>query len=99
MTGFADHSYGIQVAQMAGIPDEITERAKQILQNLESSELRLASSPQEHGESIQTLQLTMFDSGEYKIRETLESIDINSMTPLEALHTLAQLIEIVKKMK
>ena len=99
MPGFADHSYGIQVAQMAGIPDEIIERAKQILQNLESSELRLASSPQEQRESIQTLQLTMFDSSEYRIRETLESIDINSMTPLEALHTLAQLIEIVKKMK
>ena len=33
--GFADHSYGIQVAQMAGLPEEITDRAKQLLKNLE----------------------------------------------------------------
>ncbi len=39
MPGFADHSYGIQVAQMAGLPEEVTERAKQVLKNLESSEL------------------------------------------------------------
>ncbi len=39
--GFADHSYGIQVAQMAGLPEEVTDRAKTILKNLEGSDLIL----------------------------------------------------------
>jgi DNA mismatch repair protein MutS len=47
LRGFADHSYGIQVAQMAGLPEEVTERAKHILRNLEASELTLLEQARE----------------------------------------------------
>ena len=92
--GFADHSYGIQVAQMAGLPDEVTERAKKILKNLEGSELTLSGegkqSERRHigGEEI---QMTMFEMKDDVLRNELRGLDIEKMTPLEALEKLAEL--------
>ena len=95
--GFADHSYGIQVAQMAGLPDELTERAKRILRNLEGSELTV------HGEETEgkqkakgriapvDVQMTLFEMKDDKLREELKMIDVEKMTPLEALQKLAEL--------
>lgn len=93
--GFADHSYGIQVAQMAGLPDEITDRAKTILKNLEGSELTL----HEEGKSERVkrriapaeVQLTLFEMKDDKLRDEIKKIDIDKMTPLDALKKLAQL--------
>jgi DNA mismatch repair protein MutS len=95
--GSADHSYGIQVAQMAGLPEEVTERAKKILRNLEGSDLTV------HGESMKTnkkgrigspeIQLTLFEAKDVALREELRTIDLDSMTPLQALERLAQLKE------
>jgi DNA mismatch repair protein MutS len=92
--GFADHSYGIQVAQMAGLPEEVTDRAKEILKNLEGSELTL------HGEhpgkaagriAPGEAQLTLFEMRDDPLREELRALDIVKMTPLEALQKLAEL--------
>jgi DNA mismatch repair protein MutS len=93
--GFADHSYGIQVAQMAGLPDEVTERAKKILKNLEGSDLTV------HGEEIgerakgrigaTEMQLTLFEMRDDKLREELKKLDLEKMTPLEAMQKLAEL--------
>ena len=94
MPGFADHSYGIQVAQMAGLPEEVTERAKQVLKNLESSELvvrtkenNIAGSEKRTGD----VQLTMFEIQDDTLRKELHNLDIEHMTPLEALQALAVL--------
>ena len=93
--GSADHSYGIQVAQMAGLPDEVTDRARTILRNLEGSEL----TPHAHSKGNKTAgrvrlpepQLTLFEMRDDPIRQTLQSIDLERMTPLEALQVLAAL--------
>ncbi len=99
-SGFADHSYGIQVAQMAGLPEEVTERAKKILKNLECSDLNV------HGEAGQgdakpkgskgriapaEIQMTLFEMKDDKLREELNKMDVDNMTPLEALEKLAEL--------
>ena len=104
MAGFADHSYGIQVAQMAGLPEEVTERAKKILKNLEGSELTLhegAVSTEQGAKSkrIRTkgrivpaeIQMTLFEMKDDKLREELSKLDFEKMTPLEALQKLAEL--------
>jgi DNA mismatch repair protein MutS len=94
LPGYADHSYGIQVAQMAGLPEEVTERAKQVLENLESSELvvRSTSNSDEFIKpSKQDVQITMFEVKDDKIRDVIRKIDIDKLTPLEALQTLAKL--------
>ena len=92
LPGTADHSYGIQVAQMAGLPAEVTDRATRILRNLESSELVV------HGGSVPAgrvargdVQLTMFELKDDALREALRAIDIDHLTPLEALKKLADL--------
>ena len=99
--GFADHSYGIQVAQMAGLPDEVTERAKKILKNLEGSDLTV------HGEEIgerakgrigaTEMQLTLFEMRDDKLREELKKLDLEKMTPLEALQKLAEMKKLIQK--
>ncbi|RPI05120.1 MAG: DNA mismatch repair protein MutS, partial [Ignavibacteriae bacterium] len=94
LPGFADHSYGIQVAQMAGLPEEVTDRAKQVLKNLESSELVVRTREKSIGRNVQQDgegQLAMFEVVDDKIREELRKLDIEHMTPLEALQTLSQL--------
>jgi DNA mismatch repair protein MutS len=93
--GSADHSYGIQVAQMAGLPDELTDRARTILRNLEGSEL--TPHAQSKGRTttgrarIPEPQLTLFEMRDDPIRQTIQSLDLERMTPLEALQVLAAL--------
>jgi DNA mismatch repair protein MutS len=95
--GFADHSYGIQVAQMAGLPEEVTERAKKILHNLEGSELTLHDDSKTEKKKSKgriapsEIQLTLFEMKEDPIREEIKDIDIEKITPLEALQKLADL--------
>jgi DNA mismatch repair protein MutS len=92
--GRADHSYGIQVAQMAGLPKAVTDRAKEILNNLESKELtpyevkkkKIAEMRGETG-----LQLSLFEIKDDKIRKAINDIEIESMTPLDALNKLQEL--------
>jgi len=94
MPGFADHSYGIQVAQMAGLPEELTERAKQVLKNLESSDLVVRTKEQSERESEKKegeMQLTMFEIKDDRVRKEILNLDLEHMTPLEALQSLAAL--------
>ncbi len=97
--GFADHSYGIQVAQMAGLPEEVTERAKKILQNLEGSELTVHDgSRRAKGRIAPTeVQMTLFEMRDDKLREELKKINIEKMTSLEALNKLAELKKKLEK--
>jgi DNA mismatch repair protein MutS len=89
--GFADHSYGIQVAQMAGLPGEITRRATSILKNLEGSELTVHGQKIPHRRIAPEIQMTLFEGKDEKLRENLRTLDIEKMTPLEALQKLAEL--------
>ena len=106
--GFADHSYGIQVAQMAGLPEEITERAKKILKNLEGSELTVHGDTEtENGRrekgkrggriASAEVQMTLFELRDDALREELKKIDVDKLTPLEALQKLAELKKRIHK--
>jgi DNA mismatch repair protein MutS len=98
--GFADHSYGIQVAQMAGLPEEVTDRAKKILKNLEGSELTVhegTGSDKGNGRRAKgrvapaEVQLTLFEMRDDRLREEIKKLDLEKMTPIEALQKLAEL--------
>ena len=99
--GFADHSYGIQVAQMAGLPEEVTERAKKILKNLEGTELSASGEGREMQGSrgatergrigAREMQMTLFEMKDDALREELRKLDPENMTPLEALQKLVEL--------
>jgi len=92
--GATDKSYGIHVARLAGVPREVLERAKVILANLEAAALtpndkpRFAPSLEEVGANPRELQLTLFGSLHAETIEKIKALDINSLTPLEALALL-----------
>lgn len=82
--GTADHSYGIQVAQMAGLPESVTERAKEILHSFEAKEARRKKNDE--------FQISLFEINEDdKIRKELKKADLDNITPIEALNLLKKL--------
>ncbi len=92
--GFADHSYGIHVAKMAGLPDEVTERATSILKNLEGSGLSVHDETRGRKKGrIRTgeIQMTLFEMKDDPLREEILRFDVDSMTPLDALKAVADL--------
>jgi DNA mismatch repair protein MutS len=94
MPGFADHSYGIQVAQMAGLPEELTDRAKKILKNLEGTELSASgegSKEEKRRIGSPEVQMTLFEIKDDALRTELAKLDLEKMTPLEAMQRLAEL--------
>ena len=101
--GSADKSYGIHVARLAGIPRTVNERAKQILAQLEAEHLDEQGRPKigagrskpQRGD----IQLTLFAPMEHPLLDTLRGTDLNRLTPLEALQTLQQWQEQLKREK
>jgi DNA mismatch repair protein MutS len=97
--GAASHSYGIQVARLAGMPLEVIERAKEVLKTLEEGEFEQGS-PRLAKSSIaplkkETAQFSLFEPQGDLLRERLKKLNINTMTPLEALNLLEELKRMV----
>jgi DNA mismatch repair protein MutS len=97
--GAADKSYGIHVARLAGVPRGVNERAKQILAQLEAEHLDREGRPKIAVKGNRgrrgDLQLTLFAPPEHPVVEELRQLDVNSLTPLEALAKLAELQQTV----
>jgi DNA mismatch repair protein MutS len=88
--GPASQSYGIQVARLAGVPDPIIERARQILPNLEENELPDAGAARLAADDG-VGQLALFSDD--RLRQDLAAIDTERLTPVEALNRLHELVE------
>jgi DNA mismatch repair protein MutS len=88
--GAADRSYGIEVAKLAGLPHEVITRAREVLTEHESAERALTEhlSP---GSTPPPTQLTIFTPISQPVLERLREVDLNRLTPLEALNLLAEL--------
>jgi len=102
MKGATARSYGIQVARLAGVPDEVIARAKEVLENLEKGELDEVGMPtlarRRKGEKRpQTGQLSLFADEENLVLEEIASTDVNTLTPIEAMNLIAQWKERIKK--
>lgn len=104
--GGCDHSYGIHVARLAGLPQEVLERAKEILHNLESNALTPYQIPKWAVTKQKSLlvaqkppQLDLFSAQESQIIDTLKKLDINTLTPIEALKTLDELKRLASEKK
>jgi DNA mismatch repair protein MutS len=89
--GGADRSYGIEVAKLAGLPNEVIERAQEVLAEHESAEQRVTEQLANDESSPRPAQLTIFTPLSQPVLERLREVDLNRLTPLEALNLLAEL--------
>lgn len=101
--GAADDSYGIEVAKLAGLPQSIIERAKEILKTIETGELsNKGKSLQNENRKVdesQNTQLRLSDTylNEAKIIERLKNLDVSILTPIESMNILYELIKLTDK--
>ena len=88
--GGADDSYGIEVAGLAGVPESVIKRAKAVLKALESNDYT-NHTPTASTTSDDSAQLSMLDISAGEIAAKLKALDLNTLTPLEALNMLYEL--------
>lgn len=102
MPGGSEHSFGIHVAKLAGMPKSIVKRSEQILAKLEASSNRgeMKSAPtSEISDSREGMQLSFFQLDDpvlSQVRDEILGIDVNNLTPLEALNKLNDIKRIVR---
>ena len=89
--GPADDSYGIEVAKLAGIPDDVVKRAKVILKGLENDEGETVIAKPRAKTSEDNEQTTFMDYTSNEIVEKLKNLDVDTLTPIEAMQILYQL--------
>ena len=103
--GGADKSYGIQVAKLAGVPDQVITRAKELVEELSSADITMkareiaeaSANVSQHKtvtrpDEVDLNQMTLFDTVKNDdIIHELEEISINEITPMEALNILSRL--------
>ena len=91
--GGAQHSFGIHVAQMAGMPNAVVIRAAEIMHHLEKDKIRNQIEEQLKEVPKNNFQLSLFeeDPAFHQIREILQNLDINTISPVEALLKLSEL--------
>jgi DNA mismatch repair protein MutS len=88
--GAADRSYGIEVAKLAGLPNEVIERAREVLAEHEAAERQVTGHLSSNPNPLPA-QLTIFTPLSQPVLDKLRDVDLNRMSPLEALNLLAEL--------
>lgn len=92
--GAASKSYGIEVARLAGLPSVVIERAKRVLRQHEKQE-RFATADMQQAQA-EPVQLTIFTPLSQRIVDRIEAVDVNALTPLQALNLLEELQQELK---
>lgn len=90
MRGAADDSYGIEVAQLAGVPREVIKRAKEILAGIESGEEKMPAHVKEK-EADHGGMMSFESFAESEVCDKLRKTDLNTISPLEALNLVFEL--------
>nr|Q3AQZ8.1 RecName: Full=DNA mismatch repair protein MutS [Chlorobium chlorochromatii CaD3] len=91
--GATDNSYGIEVAKMAGMPNDVISRAREILAGLEKRDVEI---PRQKAPKVNTMQISLFEETDNQLRNAVEAVDVNRLTPLEALLELQKLQEMAR---
>ena len=99
--GGADGSYGIQVAKLAGIPDVVIQRAKEILTELEDADISKKESRHRRGMTPLSGQMDLFSAREVsksvpEVVNRLKNLDVTTLTPIEALNVINELQKLAR---
>jgi DNA mismatch repair protein MutS len=104
VTGGSEHSFGIHVARMAGMPRVVVERASEILLQLEQkmakNEATMPSIKQKMKNMTSAMQLNFFEASDpalIQLKSDLLEMDINTLTPVECMMRLIELQKLVRK--
>ena len=89
--GGADQSYGIEVAKLAGVPDKVITRARHILKELEAGGVQTPQAPAAPAPD----QMSLLDMGGGEVVRRLQGVDLNTLTPIEAMNLLFELKQLV----
>ena len=94
--GGADDSFGVEVAKLAGVPDRIVRRARQILKELEAGQPVKAAKKQAQKE--EPAQVMMLEAGaQGQVLSRLRELDVNTLTPIECMNELFSLVKLAKE--
>ena len=91
--GGTDESYGVHVAKLAGVPQGVTKRANEILKNIERKNVLNNKKLEKENKNVAEGQLTMYNYKLAEIAHELDKVDVNELTPIEALNTLVKIKE------
>ncbi len=96
--GSADKSYGIHVARLAGLPEEVIKRGYEILQDLEEKSLEMGRDMRKtSGDNVnEDMQLSLFKPYEQEIVQRIKDLDLNVISPLDAINYLAEMKDKIK---
>lgn len=94
--GGADDSFGIEVAKLAGVPNSVVNRAKQVLRELESGRPVTPKGSGRKPREEETAQLSLVPPQESEVLERLRQMDVNTLTPIECMNTLFELSKLAQ---
>ena len=86
--GATDDSYGVEVAKLAGLPNSVVTRARQILKELEEQQ---PTAPVSHRQAEEDDQVSMLDLRSQQVCDALEHLAVETLTPIEAMNELYKL--------
>lgn len=91
VAGGTDESYGVHVAKLAGVPQTVTKRSNEILRTLERKSILGSKEQEKENKKIAEGQLDMYNYKLAEIAHEIDKIDLNSLTPIDALNTLVKI--------
>ncbi|MBA2246094.1 MAG: DNA mismatch repair protein MutS [Gemmatimonadetes bacterium] len=96
VAGGADRSYGVEVARLAGLPAEVVQRARALLRELENGDHVELRAPARPRRSAPEAQLALFQPPPHPALARLQGLEVDELTPLQALNLLAELSALVR---
>ena len=93
INGGTDESYGVHVARLAGVPQVVTKRANEILKSIEKKNVLNNKKIEKENKNVADGQLTMYNYKLAELAHELDKVDVNELTPIEALNTLVKIKE------
>ena len=96
VSGGTDESYGVHVAKLAGVPAVVTKRANEILKSIERKNVLTQKVQEKENKNVAAGQLDLYNYKLAEIAHELDKVDLNELTPIEALNTLVNMKEKMK---
>ena len=96
VSGGTDESYGVHVAKLAGVPQVVTKRANEILKSLERKSILGSKAQEKENKKIAAGQLDLYNYKLAEIAHELDKVDLNELTPIDALNILVNMKEKMK---